>query len=109
MTSRYLLASLTALTLSIYVTIFAAQTHTTYDLPTWLDLTEWPATLLALAAAVFAHLRREQLAALAIVAALMAFLASQARYIFELPIAFLIVTILTVAFLTILPVTWKPR
>ena len=107
--ARYLGAALLAGGLSLYATLFARQTHNTFDMPTWIDLTEWPATLLYLAAAVTAWARLERVAALALVAAMLAFLAAQSAYLFTVPLGFALVIAASLAFLLILPTTWRPR
>lgn len=106
---RYILAAALAALLSVYVTTFATQTHNRFDLPTWIDLTEWPATLLFLAAAVAAWKRLERPAALACFAALFAFFFAQGRFLFEVPLAFVVTSAATLGFLWLLPVTWKVR
>ena len=106
---RYRAAALLAALLALYVTVFARQTHNLFDLPTFIDLTEWPATLLYLAAAWAAIRRREKIAALALVLALFAFLIAQARWMFNVPLGFALTIATSLAFLLILPVTWKPR
>ena len=106
---RFPAAAVLALLLALYATLFARQTHNTFDLPTWIDLTEWPATLLYLAAAVAAWARLERVAALALVAAMLAFLAAQSAHLFTVPLGFALVIAASLAFLLILPTTWKPR
>lgn len=106
---RYSGAALLAGGLALYATIFARQTHNTFDLPTWIDLTEWPATLLYLAAAVSAWQRLERVAALALVAAMLAFFGAQSAWMFSVPLGFAMVAIASLGFLLILPTTWKPR
>lgn len=106
---RYPAAALLALLLALFATIFARQTHNLYDLPTYIDLTEWPATLLYLAAALAAFRRREKMAALALVMAMMAFLAAQSKWLFDVPLGFTLLIAASLSFLLILPTTWKPR
>ena len=107
--ARYLAAALLAGGLSLYATLFARLTHNIFDMPTWIDLTEWPATLLYLAAAVAAWARLERVAALALVAAMLAFLAAQSAHLFTVPLGFALVVAASLAFLLILPTTWRPR
>lgn len=106
---RYAVAAAIALALAAYVTAFALQTHNRFDLPTGIDVTEWPATLAFLIAAVAAWRRAERPAALAVVVALLCFVAAQGRFLFDLPLAFLLVGLSSFAFLLILPVTWRAR
>ena len=107
--ARYLAAALLAGGVSVYATLFARQTHDTFDLPTWIDLTEWPATLLYVTAAATAWARLERVAALAGVAAMLAFLAAQSAHLFTVPLGFASVIAASLAFLLILPTTWRPR
>ena len=107
--TRYHAAAIIAALQAAFVFAFATQTHNAYDLPTYIDISEWPAVLLYLAAGWLAVRRREQLAALALICALLAFFAAEARFLFTTPLAFVLVTAGAVAFLTVLPVTWKPR
>jgi hypothetical protein len=104
---RHLLAAIIALTLALYATVFARQTHNTYDLPTWIDITEWPVTLLFLAAAWAAWRRVPRRAALLLVTGMIAFLGVQGRYLFEVPLGFVLVTALSLAFLFTLPSAWE--
>lgn len=106
---RYKLAAALAVLLALYVTVFATQTHNRFDLPTWIDLTEWPATLLFLASAVAAWKRLERPAALACFAGLFAFFFAQGRFLFEVPLAFVLTSTGTLGCLWLLPVTWKVR
>ena len=107
--TRYTAAALIAAALAVFVFTFATQTHNAYDLPTYIDISEWPAVLLYLASGWLAWQRREQLAAGAHVAALLTFLFAQARFLFALPLAFALVFAGALAFLLVLPVTWKPK
>ena len=100
---RHRLAAGIAALLTLYVTIFAAQTHTWIDLPTWLDLTEWPATLLYLAAAWYAWTLRARAAAIFSVAALFAFFAAQAQHLFAVPLGFILATTATLVILLMMP------
>ena len=109
MTRYTLAAAFLAVLLSLYVTAFATQTHNRFDLPTWIDLTEWPATLLFLTAAILAIKRLERPAALACFAALFAFFFAHGRFLFEVPLAFVLTSSGTLGFLWALPVTWKVR
>ncbi len=105
---RYHLAAALALGCAAFVTIFAAQTTTWIDLPTWLDLTEWPATLLYLAAAWFAFRSRARPAAVASVAALLAFYAAQSDYLFDVPLGFVLATAATLVIVTAMPAQTQP-
>lgn len=107
--TRYAAAAGLAAAIALYATLFARQTHNRFDLPTWIDLTEWPATLLYLAAAVAAWAKLERVAALALVAAMLAFLAAQSAHLFTVPLGFALVIAASLAFLLILPTTWRPR
>ncbi|MEL7462344.1 MAG: hypothetical protein AAFX45_10665 [Pseudomonadota bacterium] len=100
---RYRLAATLALALAGYVTVFAAQTHTRFDLPTWLDLTEWPATLFYLAAAWLAFRIHPRRAAVAAVAALLAFYAAQYHLLFQVPLGFILATAATLVILLTMP------
>jgi hypothetical protein len=101
-------AALAAL-LALYATVFARQTHNHIDLPTFIDLTEWPATLLYFAAGWAALRRLPRRAALYLVSAMLAFFAAQSAWIFEVPLGFVSVASLSLAFLFILPARWEPR
>lgn len=100
---RYRLAASCAALLALYVTTFAARTHTWIDLPTWLDLTEWPATLGYLAAAWFAWVHRARGAAVLSVGALFAFYLAQAHHMFAVPLGFIAATTLTFVILLLMP------
>jgi len=106
---RYPLASAIALLLALYATVFARQTHNDFDLPTWIDVTEWPVTLLFVAAAWAAWKRVPRRAALMLVTGMVAFFAVQHRYIFAVPIGFVLVTALSFGFLLALPSAWERR
>ena len=106
---RYALAAALALALSLFATAFARASHNFYDLPSYIDLTEWPATLLMLAAGWAAWEARERLAALLMVLGLLAFYAAQMRFLFQVPMGFGVVTAGALIFLFVLPVTWRPR
>ena len=80
-----------------------------YDLPTYIDISEWPAVLLYLAAGYLAWTRAEQLTALLLVLAMIAFFAAHARFLFTVPLAFVLIVGGTLTCLTVLPVTWKPK
>ena len=107
--TRYTAAALIAAALAAFVFTFATQTHNAYDLPTFIDISEWPAVLLYLAAGYMAHLRHEQFGALLIVLAMIAFFAAEARFLFSVPLAFVVVVSGSLGFLVVLPVTWKPK
>ncbi|MEM9971145.1 MAG: hypothetical protein AAF762_08605 [Pseudomonadota bacterium] len=106
---RYLTASALAVTLALFATVFARQTHNHLDMPTFLDPLEWVSTLLFLIAGWAAYQRREQLAALLMVAALFTFYGVQAAWLFRVPLGFGVLTAGALLFLFILPVTWKPK
>ena len=99
---RYRVAAACAGVLALYVTVFAAQTHTWIDLPTWLDLTEWPATLLYLGAAWFAWQFRAKAAAILSVAALFAFYLAQSQHLFAVPLGFILATTATLVILLLM-------
>ena len=100
---RHLLAVALALALALYVTVFARQTYNTYDLPTLIDVTEWPVTLLFLATAWAAWVRAERRAALLAVTGMLAFFGVQHRHLFEVPLGFTLVIGLTLALVFALP------
>ena len=106
---RYIGATLSALALAVYATIFARVTHDLFDLPTWIDLTEWPATLLFLATAYFAWTQQPRRAALVVVIGLFAFITAQHAYIFRVPLGFVLVTILTLGTLLVLPASLRGK
>ena len=106
---RYIGATAIAVALAIYATMFARQTHDMFDLPTYIDLTEWPATLLFLFAAWQAWIERPRRAALALVIGMFAFLAAQSGYIFAVPMGFVLVTVLTLAFLLMMPASLRGK
>ncbi|MXQ09678.1 hypothetical protein GQ651_17675 [Alphaproteobacteria bacterium GH1-50] len=106
---RYAGAALTAFALAFYATVFARQTHDLFDLPTWIDLTEWPATLLFLASSFLAWVKQPRRAALAVVLGLFAFLAAQHGYIFNVPLGFVLVTVFTIAVLIVLPASLRGK
>lgn len=105
-TWRHTLAAAIALALALYATVFARQTHNTFDLPTWIDVTEWPVTLLFLAAAWAAWKRVPRRAALMLVTGMVAFFAVQHRFLFDVPLGFVLVTCLSFGFLLTLPSAW---
>lgn len=106
---RFGAAGLLAAGLALYATIFARQTHDLFDLPTWIDLTEWPATLLFLAAAWAAFRRLPRRAALYLVSGMLAFFAAQSRFIFDVPLGFILVATGSLSFLFLLPAVWERR
>ena len=106
---RYAAASGIALGLALFATAFARGSHNTYDLPSWIDVTEWPSVLLFVAAAWAAWDRRERLAAGLVMAALVAFYWVQGRFLFSVPLGFVVLTLGTLGFLFVLPTTWKVR
>ncbi len=101
--ARYHVAAALAAALALYVTVFARQTHDLFDRPTFIDLTEWPATLFCLAAAGAALARRAAPSAVAIVSGLIAFFAAQYAWIFEVPLAFVLSTLVVFLTLYVLP------
>ena len=94
-------ASALALGLAFFATAFARASWNVYDLPTYIDLTEWPATLLFVAAAWAAWERRERTAAWLMVGALVAFFAAQSRFLFQVPMGFGVVGAGALAFLAV--------
>ncbi len=107
--ARYIGATALAVALALYATIFARQTHDLFDLPTWIDLSEWPATLLFGYAAYGAWTEQPRRAALAVVIGLFAFLAAQQSYIFQVPLGFVLITVLTLATLFTLPASLRGK
>ncbi len=107
--ARSSLAAALALALAAYATVFSRQTHDLFDLPTFLDLTEWPATLLFLASAHGAWIEAPRRAALLAVAALLAFFAAHGRFLFDVPLGFVAITLACLAILAILPPVWERR
>ncbi|NND41376.1 MAG: hypothetical protein HKO04_04780 [Silicimonas sp.] len=106
---RYRAAAALAFLLAVYVTAFARQTHHIFDLPTFIDLTEWPATLFYLAAAWAAFRRLPRRAALYLVSAMLAFFAAQSAWMFKVPLGFIMVAAASLGFLFILPAKWEKR
>ncbi|MDJ1009607.1 MAG: hypothetical protein QNJ13_17480 [Paracoccaceae bacterium] len=102
---RHRLAAAVAGVMALYVTTFARQTHHWIDLPTWIDLSEWPATLFYLGAAWAAWAIRARLAAILSVGALLAFYAAQSQHLFAVPLGFFLVTAATLAILLLMPAT----
>ncbi len=90
----------------VYATVFARQTHNVVDLPTWIDVTEWPVTLLYAAASGLAIVEMARASAFAMVAGTVAFFAAQSDHFFTVPLAFMLVTLVTLAFIFILPSRW---
>lgn len=107
--ARYIGATLLAVALALYATVFARQTHDLFDLPTWIDLSEWPATILFGFAAFAAWTEQPRRAALAVVAGLLAFIAAQHSYIFQVPLGFVLITVLTLAVLFSLPASLRGK
>ena len=107
--TRYVAASVIAVAVALYATIFARQTHNHIDLPTYIDPLEWAVTLLFLVAGWAAWQRREQLAAVFMVAALFLFYGVQVDWLFRVPLGFGVITVAALLFLFVLPVTWKPK
>lgn len=106
---RYIGATAIAVVLAIYATAFARQTHDLLDWPTFIDVTEWPATLLFLFAAWQAWTERPRRAALALVIGMFAFMAAQHGYLFRVPMGFVLVTVLTLAFLVMMPASLRGK
>lgn len=106
---RFPVAAALALLLAIYATAFARQTHNLFDLPTFIDLTEWPATLLYLAAAWAAYRKLPRRAALFLVSAMLAFFAAQSDWMFRVPLGFVLVAAGSLGFLFLMPATWGRR
>lgn len=106
-TLRYRLGAAVALGLTVYATVFARQTHNFVDLPTWIDVTEWPVTLLYAGAALLSLIGRPRASAFALVAGTVGFFAAQSDHFFAVPLAFMLVTVVTLAFIFILPSEWE--
>ena len=102
-------ATAIAVALAVYTTAFARHTHDHFDLPIFIDVTEWPATLLFIFAAWQAWIERPRRAALALVLGMFAFLAAQSGYIFSVPLGFVLVTVLTLGFLLMMPASLRGR
>ena len=100
---RYRLAAAFAVALVIYVTIFARSTTNFIDLPTWIDVTEWPISLIFAATAWFAWFERGKIAAALSVVGLLGFFAAQSQHFFDVPLGFLFVTIVTLGILLTMP------
>ena len=106
---RYVAAAGIALVLALFATAFARGSHNVTDLPSYIDVTEWPSVLFFVAAGWAAWNRRERLAAALAMAALVAFYAVQGRFLFSVPLGFAVPSLGTLAFLLVLPTTWKAR
>ena len=106
---RYIGATAIAVVLAIYATVFARQTYDLFDLPTFIDLTEWPATLAFLTAGWLAWIENPRRAAMVLVLGLFAFLGAQHMYLFRVPMGFVLVTVLTLAFLMVLPASLRGK
>lgn len=102
---KYRVAAALALALALYVTVFARQTTNWVDLPTFIDLSEWPATLGYFGAAWAASAGRARLAAVLTVASLLAFFLAQSQHLFAVPLGFSLVTALSLAILLVMPAT----
>ncbi len=106
---RYVGATAIAVVLAAYTTAFARMTHDLFDLPTFIDLTEWPATLLFLLAAWQAWTVQPRRAALVMVIAMFAFIAAQHTYLFQVPMGFVVITVLTLGFLLMMPASLRGK
>ena len=106
---RYVGATAIAVVLAVYATVFSWKTHDLFDLPTFIDLTEWPATLLFLLAAWQAWTVQPRRAAFVMVIAMFAFMAAQHTYLFHVPMGFVVVTVLTLGFLIMMPASLRGK
>ena len=107
--ARYLGAAALAVALALFATVFARQTHDLINLPTWIGVTEWPATILFAVAAYAAWIEQPRRAALAVVIGLFAFFAAQHNHLFRVPLGFVLVTVLTLATLLALPASLRGK
>lgn len=103
---RFASAAIMAGLLALYATIFARATFDVVDLPLFIGLMEWPVTFLFLAAMWAAWTRRSRKAALAVVVGMLGFYGVHGYLLFEVPLAFIVVTVLSLAIISTLPTSW---
>ena len=103
---RYASAALMAGLLATYATLFARRTFDVVDLPLFIGLIEWPVTLIFGFVIWAAWSRQSRKAALAAVVGMLGFYAVHGYLLFDVPLAFVIVTLLALAIIMTLPSAW---
>jgi len=104
--TRYACAALMAGLLAVYVTLFARSTFDVFDLPLWIGVLEWPVTILFGYAVWGAWNRQSRKAAVAAVGGMLGFYAVHGHLLFQVPLAFIAVTVMTLIVITTLPSAW---
>lgn len=89
-----------------YVTMFARSTFDVVDLPLWIGLMEWPITLILFYAIWAAWQKQSRKAALAVVVAMLGFYGVHGYLLFDVPLAFIVVTVAALIILVTLPSAW---
>lgn len=92
--------------LGVYVTMFARSTFDLVDLPLWIGLLEWPITLLLFYALWAAWKKQSRKSAMAVVVAMLGFYGVHGHLLFEVPLAFIAVTVAALIILVTLPSAW---
>ncbi|MBT8460044.1 MAG: hypothetical protein KJN60_10275 [Boseongicola sp.] len=92
--------------LGIYATMFARTTFDVFDLPLWIGLLEWPITLVLFYAIWAAWQKQSRKAALAVVASMLGFYGVHGHLLFDVPLAFIAVTVAALIILVTLPSAW---
>lgn len=104
--TRYACAALLAGLLAVYATMFAYSTFDLFDLPLGLGLLEWPVTIIFAYVVWGAWNRQSRKAAIAAVLGMLGFYTVHGHMLFHVPIAFIVVTVLTLIVVTTLPSAW---
>lgn len=92
--------------LGVYATMFAHSTFDVFDLPLWIGLLEIPITLLLIYAIWAAWQKRSRKAAMAVVLAMLGFYGVHGYLLFDVPLAFIVVTVAALIILVTLPSAW---
>ncbi len=93
--------------LAIYATMFARRTFDVVDWPLFIGLLEWPITLLFGYVIWAAWNRQSRKAAIAAVIGMLGFYGVHGYLLFDVPLAFIVVTVLSLGIITTLPSAWS--
>ena len=103
---RYASAAFITGLLAVYATLFAYRTFDVFDFPTGIGVLECPVTLIFGYAIWAAWRRQSRKAAIATVLGMLGFYGVHGHLLFHVPLAFVVVTVLTLIIITTLPSAW---
>jgi hypothetical protein len=104
--TRFGSAAIMIALLGVYATMFAHSTFDVFDLPLWIGLLEMPITLLLIYAIWAAWQKQSRKAAMAVVLAMLGFYGVHGYLLFDVPLAFIVVTVAALIILVTLPSAW---